>query len=33
LGQTLADNFGVGPLVHGSSFLAEIVEASRAQHP
>jgi phosphopentomutase len=32
LGQTLADNFGVGPLVHGSSFLAEIVEASRAQH-
>jgi phosphopentomutase len=25
LGQTLADNFGVGPLAHGSSFLGEIV--------
>ena len=25
LGQTLADNFGVGPLDHGSSFLGEIV--------
>ncbi len=24
LGQTLADNFGVGPLAHGTSFLAEI---------
>jgi len=28
LGQTLADNFGVGPLVHGASFLEDIV----AQH-
>jgi phosphopentomutase len=25
LGQTLADNFGVGPLAHGTSFLAEII--------
>ena len=25
LGQTLADNFGVGPLAHGTSFLEEIV--------
>lgn len=33
LGQTLADNFGVEPLAHGSSFLAEIVEAGRVQHP
>jgi phosphopentomutase len=29
LGQTLAANFGVGPLVHGTSFLEEI----RGQHP
>jgi phosphopentomutase len=29
LGQTLADNFGVGPLAHGSSFLQEI----SVQHP
>ena len=29
LGQTLAENFGVGPLAHGSSFLGEIV----VQHP
>jgi phosphopentomutase len=28
LGQTLARNFGVGPLVHGTSFLEEI----RVQH-
>jgi phosphopentomutase len=27
LGQTLADNFGVGPLVHGTSFLSEIAGA------
>jgi phosphopentomutase len=27
LGQTLADNFGVGPLAHGTSFLNEIVGA------
>jgi len=26
LGQTIADNFGVGPLAHGTSFLEEIVE-------
>ncbi len=26
LGQTLAKNFGVGPLPHGTSFLAEIME-------
>lgn len=25
LGQTLAENFGVGPLAHGTSFLAEII--------
>jgi phosphopentomutase len=25
LGQTLAANFGVGPLAHGSSFLEDIV--------
>jgi phosphopentomutase len=25
LGQTLAENFGVGPLTHGTSFLAEII--------
>jgi phosphopentomutase len=29
LGQTIADNFGVGPLAHGTSFLEEIV----ADHP
>ena len=29
LGQTLATNFGVGPLAHGTSFLEEIV----AEHP
>lgn len=26
LGQTIAENFGVGPLAHGTSFLGEIVE-------
>jgi len=26
LGQTLAENFGVGPLAHGTSFLEDIVE-------
>jgi phosphopentomutase len=25
LGQTLAANFGVGPLAHGTSFLEDIV--------
>jgi phosphopentomutase len=25
LGQTLAENFGVGPLPHGTSFLGDIV--------
>ena len=29
LGQTVADNFGVGPLAHGSSFL----ETIRVEHP
>jgi phosphopentomutase len=29
LGQTVADNFGVGPLAHGTSFL----EAIRVDHP
>ena len=29
LGQTIADNFGVGPLAHGTSFLEAIV----AEHP
>jgi phosphopentomutase len=37
LGQTLADNFAVGPLAHGTSFLGEIVqrgpvERSSVQH-
>ena len=32
LGQTLADNFGVGPLAHGVSFLNEILEAPRVEH-
>jgi phosphopentomutase len=25
LGQTLAENFGIGPLAHGTSFLEDIV--------
>jgi len=25
LGQTLADNFAVGPLAHGTSFLEDVV--------
>jgi len=29
LGQTIAENFGVGPLAHGTSFL----EAIRGEHP
>ena len=29
LGQTIAENFGVGPLAHGVSFL----EAIRVEHP
>jgi phosphopentomutase len=33
LGQTLADNFRVDPLAHGSSFLGQIVEATSVQHP
>jgi phosphopentomutase len=33
LGQTLAENFGVGPLAHGTSFLGELVEDNSAQHP
>jgi phosphopentomutase len=31
LGQTIADNFGVGPLAHGTSFLADVyADASTA---
>ena len=33
LGQTIADNFGVGPLAHGTSFLREIVEETGVEHP
>ena len=33
LGQTLAENFGVEPLAHGSSFLSRILEESGVQHP
>jgi phosphopentomutase len=33
LGQTLAENFGLEPLAHGSSFLGEIMEISRVEHP
>ena len=25
LGQTIADNFGVGPLAHGTSFLRDLI--------
>jgi phosphopentomutase len=32
LGQTLAENFGVGPLAHGTSFLADIVEGPRVEY-
>jgi phosphopentomutase len=28
LGQTLADNFGVGSLAHGTSFLKEIMAST-----
>jgi phosphopentomutase len=31
LGQTLAENFGVGPLAHGTSFLREIIEEADGQ--
>jgi phosphopentomutase len=33
LGQTLAENFGVGPLAHGTSFLAQILEDGVVEHP
>ena len=33
LGQTIADNFGIGPLAHGTSFLREIVEETGVEHP
>ena len=33
LGQTLADNFRIEHLAHGSSFLAEILEDTRVEHP
>jgi len=32
LGQTIADNFGVAPLPHGTSFLSQIVEGDSVQH-
>jgi phosphopentomutase len=32
LGQTLAANFGVGPLAHGSSFLDELLEENVVEH-
>jgi phosphopentomutase len=32
LGQTIADNFRVGPLAHGTSFLDQIAERDRVQH-
>jgi phosphopentomutase len=28
LGQTIAENFGVGPLAHGTSFLADLSDAA-----
>ena len=31
LGQTIADNFGVGPLAHGTSFLAELTDAQTSR--
>jgi len=33
LGQTIAENFGVEPLAHGTSFLEEIVEDVVVKHP
>ena len=33
LGQTLAENFGVGPLAHGTSFLDALGEEISVQHP
>jgi phosphopentomutase len=33
LGQTLAENFGVEPLAHGTSFLAQILEDGVVEHP
>ena len=33
LGQTIAENFGVGPLAHGTSFLHQIVEGDVVHHP
>ena len=33
LGQTIAENFGVEPLAHGTSFLEEIVEDVVVEHP
>ena len=32
LGQTLADNFGVGPLAHGTSFLDALIGPAEAGH-
>ena len=33
LGQTLAENFDVEPLAHGTSFLTQILEDEDVQHP
>ena len=33
LGQTLAENFGVEPLAHGTSFLGQILEDDDVEHP
>jgi phosphopentomutase len=33
LGQTLAENFDIEPLAHGTSFLAQILEADDVEHP
>jgi phosphopentomutase len=30
LGQTIADNFGVAPLAHGTSFLSQLIEPRRS---
>ena len=33
LGQTLAENFGIEPLAHGTSFLGQILEDDNVEHP
>jgi phosphopentomutase len=32
VGQTIAENFGVGPLAHGTSFLKQIIEGDVVHH-